>query len=109
MPFGLCNAPATFQRLMQTVFQADMFNILLVYLDDIGVYSATLDEHLAKLDTVLSRLGMYGLKLKISKCSFFKKSVKYLGHVVSEEGVATDPEKIVAVRRWPIPQTLRQL
>ena len=86
-----------------------MFNILLVYLDDIVVYSATLDEHLARLDTVLSRLGMYGLKLKISKCSFFKKSVKYLGHVVSEEGVATDHEKIVAVREWPIPQTLRQL
>ena len=78
------HAPATFQRLMQTVFQADMFNILLVYLDDIVVYSAILDEHLAKLDTVLSRLGMYGLKLKISKCSFFKKSVKYLGHETRE-------------------------
>ena len=107
--FGLCNAPATFQRLMQTAFHAEMFNILLVYLDDIVVYSDTLDEHLARLDTVFTRLKSYGLKLEIRKCSFFKKSVKYLGHVVSSEGVATDPDKISAVRDWAPPQTLREL
>ena len=109
MPFGLCNAPATFQRLMQTAFHADMFNILLVYLDDIVVYSNTLDEQLTRLDTVFTRLGSYGLKLEIKKCSFFQKSVKYLGHVVSGEGVATDPEKITAVREWAVPETLREL
>ena len=74
----------------------NMFNILLVYLDDIDVYSNTLDEHLTRLDTVFTRLGSYGLKLEIKKCSFFQKSVKYLGHVVSGEGVATDPDKITA-------------
>ena len=109
IPFGLCNAPATFQRLLQTAFHAEMFNILLVYLDDIVVYSDTLDEHLARLDTVFTRLKSYGLKLEIRKCSFFKKSVKYLGHVVSSEGVATDPDKISAVRDWALPQTLREL
>ena len=103
MPFGLCDAPATFQRLMQTAFFADMFNIILVYLDDIVVYSNTLDEQLTRFDTVLTRLGSYGLKLEIKKCSFLQTSVKYLGHVVSGEGVATDPEKITAVREWAVP------
>ena len=111
MPFGLSNAPATFQSLMQTALHADMFNILLVYLDDIVVYSNALDEQLAWLDTVnvFTRLGSYGLKLEIKKCSFFQKSVKYLGHVVSGEGVATDPEKITAVREWAVPKTLRDI
>ena len=109
MQFGLCNAPATFQRLMQTAFHADMFNILLVYLVDIVVYSNALDEHLARLDTVFTRLGSYGLKLEVKKCSFFQKSGKYLGHVVSGEGVATDPEKVTAVREWAVLETLRNL
>ena len=109
MPFGLCNSPATFQRLMQTVFHADMFAILLVYLDDIVVYSSTLEEHIARLDIVFSRLKLYGLKLEVRKCNLFKKSVHYLGHVVSGDGVATDPNKITAVREWAVPQTLREL
>ena len=109
MPFGLCNAPATFQRLMQTAFHADMFNILLVCLNDIVVYSNMLDEQLTRLDTVFTGLGSYGLKLEIKKCSFFQKSVKYIGHVVSGEGVATDPEKIIAVLEWGVAEALRDL
>ena len=73
------------------------------------MYSNALDEHLARLDTVFTRLGSYGLKLEIKKCSFFQKSGKYLGHVVSGEGVATDPEKVTAVREWAVPETLKNL
>ena len=109
MPFGLCNAPATFQRLMQATMNDFIFQILLVYLDDILVYASTFQEHLERLDKVFSRLSKAGLRLKLSKCSFLRKQVTYLGHNVSADGVATDCNKISAVTNWGRPKGVREL
>ena len=109
MPFGLVNAPATFERLMERVLTGLQWQTCLVYLDDIIIYSKGADEHRRRLEEVLGRLDAAGLKLKPSKCQLMRKSVTFLGHVVSSEGVATDPEKVKAVREWQTPDTLRNL
>ena len=109
MPFGLCNSPATFQRLMEACFTDENFEILLLYLDDILVFSKTIEEHLQRLDKVFSKLKSHGLKMKPSKCNFFHTSVKYLGHIVSADGVSTDPEKTEAIRSWPTPTSEKEL
>ena len=84
MAFGLCNAPATFQRLMQTAFREEMFSILLCYLDDVLIFSSTIAEQLQRLDTVFTRLTEYGLKLERKKCAFFQSEVQYLGQRKSQ-------------------------
>ena len=104
LPFGLCNAGSTFQRLMDIVMKGANFEICLVYLDDIIVYSEDADEHLRRLEIVFSKLQKARLKLKPSKCKILQKRVAFLGHVVSDEGLATDPEKIAAVIDWPRPE-----
>ncbi len=101
MPFGLCNAPSTFQRLMERLFGDQQCQSLLLYLDDIVVFSSSVDQHLARTEVVLSRLHNEGLKAKLSKCAFLKKEGHYLGHVLSSEGVSTDPGKVEAVAHWP--------
>ena len=97
MPFGLTNAPATFQRLMESCLGELHLNWCIIYLDDIIVFSRTPEEHIHRLRAVFEKLKAAGLKLKPSKCDFFNKEIKYLGHVVSEQGVSTDPDKIKAV------------
>lgn len=109
MPFGLCNAPATFQRLMQHCFRDEVFQILLVFLDDIIVFSRTVEEQIQRLEVVFQKLRQHGLKLKPSKCDFFKEEVKYLGHIVSKHGINTDPLKVQAVSDWATPSTPKQL
>ena len=109
MPFGLCNAPALFQRIMQTIFREDLLQILLVYLDDIIVYSSSIADHLKRLKRVFQKLREHGLKVEAAKCQFFQRRVKYLGHVVSAEGVGTDSAKTEAVASWPTPKTLKDL
>ena len=109
MPFGLIGAPATFQRLMQHCFSDEVFNILLVFLDDIIVYSANIRKHLERLEQVFKRLRQHRLKLKASKCHFFKREVRYLGHVVSADGIQTDPDKISSVRDFEVPTTVKKL
>lgn len=109
MPFGLCNAPSTFQRLMQRLFGDQQCQSLLLYLDDIIVYSSTVAQHLERLGLVLGRLQREGLKAKLSKCAFFQTEVSYLGHIVSDKGVATDPGKIAAVAEWRVPNTVAEL
>ena len=110
MPFGLCNSPATFQRLMQRCLGDQALQSILIYLDDIIIFSATFDEHLKRLERVFSRLKHHGLKIKPAKCSFFQTQVKYLGHlVVAGEGVKPDPDKISAVQDWPQPTTVTEL
>ncbi|XP_077947563.1 uncharacterized protein LOC144388873 isoform X3 [Gasterosteus aculeatus] len=109
MPFGLCNAPGTFQRLMERIFGAQHFQTLLLYLDDVIVFSSTVDEHLKRLDAVLSRLQQEKLKVKFEKCCFFRTEVNYLGHVITEDGVATDPGKLSAVANWPRPTNATEL
>ena len=109
MPFGLCNAPATFQRLMENCFGDINMQSCLIYLDDIVVFSRTFEEHVERLSLVFERLAEAGLKLSPAKCRLFQDKIKYLGHIVSSEGIATDPEKIRCVKDWPVPQTLEQL
>ena len=109
MPFGLCNAPATFQRLMENCLGDLNMQSCLIYHDDIVVYSKTLDEHVERLSLVFDRLIDAGLKLSPAKCSLFQDRLKYLGHIVSAEGISTDPQKIQSVRDWPVPKTLEQL
>lgn len=109
MPFGLCNAPSTFQRLMERMFGDCRYQSVLLYLDDVIVFSSSIQQHLLRLEEVFSRLQKQGLKVKLSKCNFFQRQVKYLGHIVSAEGVATDPDKVAAVREWKTPTNLAEL
>ena len=109
MPFGLCNAPATFQRLMERAMGDINLRDCLIYLDDIIIFSDTFEAHLDRLEAVFQRLHTYNLKLKASKCEFFKKEVTYLGHVVSTEGIKTDPEKIRALKDWPVPKSVKDV
>ncbi len=109
MPFGLQNAPSSFQRLMNRIFQEELNAFVLVYLDDIIVFSRSLDDHFRHLEVVFQRLREAGLKLKLKKCSFVKDSVPYLGHIVSANGLATDPAKIAAMMKFPAPKNVKQL
>ena len=103
MPFGLCNAPATFQRLMDAVLAGLQWSSCLVYLDDVIIPGKDFEDHLQNIRVVLERLRQAGLKLHPTKCHFGKKQVTFLGHVVSEDGVATDPQKTSKVASWPVP------
>ncbi|MGL5209396.1 reverse transcriptase domain-containing protein [Cetobacterium sp.] len=109
MPFGLCNAPATFQRLMQRCLGGQLMETTLVYLDDVIVYSPDFGSHLQHLEQVFRSLERYGLKLQPDKCQLFRKEVKFLGHIVSAAGISVDPEKVAAVQGWTAPKTVRQV
>lgn len=106
-PFGLSNAPATYQRLMECVLRNLTYKICLIYLDDILVYSKTFPEHLNHLRQVFDRLRHANLKLKPSKCKFACNKVHYLGHVVSSEGIAPDEDKISTVKDFPRPHNVK--
>ncbi|CAK1604350.1 unnamed protein product [Parnassius mnemosyne] len=108
MPFGLCNAPATFERLMELVLTGLIGDSCLVYLDDIIIVGRTFEEHLQNLERVLMKIQSANLKLSPKKCSLFKRQVSFLGYVVSEEGIRTDPVKIAAVKDWPVPKDKTQ-
>ncbi|GBM18800.1 Retrovirus-related Pol polyprotein from transposon 297 [Araneus ventricosus] len=109
MPFGLCSDPATFERLMETVLRGLMSEACLVYLDDIIIVGRTFAEHLNNIRKVLQRLQKANLKLSPKKCRFFRKEISYLGHIISADGVKTDPEKSKAVVDWPRPETVHDL
>ena len=106
MPFGATNAPTTFQRLMHDCLGDLNMRWCIVYLDDIIIYSDTKEEHRRRLEAVFQKLAAAGLKLIPSKCFFFKEEIDYLGHVVSREGIFTNPKKVEAVTKWPTPQTV---
>ena len=109
MPFGLTNAPATFQAAMNILFALLLRKCVLVFMDDILIYSATLEEHLQHLEQVFTILQENQLYVKLSKCSFAQQELEYLGHVISAAGVQTDPAKISAVRDWPVPTNVKQV
>ena len=106
MPFGLTNAPATFQRLMESCLGDMHLNWCIIYLDDVIVFSKTPEDHLVRLKCVFQKLREAGLKLKPSKCEFFKDRIAYLGHIVSKAGIETDPKKIKDIWEWPRPNTV---
>ena len=105
MPFGLTNAPATFQRLMESCLGKLHLNWCIIYLHDIIVFSKTPEDHLIRLHGIFEKLSTAGLKLKPSKCEFFKSKITYLGHIVLAKGIETDPKKIEAVKKWTVPKT----
>ena len=109
MPFGLTNAPATFQRLMESCLSDLHLNWCIIYLDDVIVFSKTPEEHIERLEAVFKKISDAGLKLKPSKCEFFKKRIHYLGHIVSDKGIETDPKKIEAIVKWPGPRTVHEV
>ena len=109
MPMGTVNATSTFQRLMQQCLGNMHLKECVVFLDDILVYASTFEEHLKRLHNVFQRLRDCGLKLKPSKCEFLKSHCNYLGHVVSAEGISTDPNKIDKVKNWKTPVNAKEL
>lgn len=109
MPFGLSNAPSTFQSLMNLVLQPFLRRCVLVFFNDILIYSNTYTEHLQHLRAVLEVLQANNLHIKRSKCSFATSSVAYLGHIISAQGVAMDSTKVQAVHSWPQPKSARGL
>ncbi|CAF4948538.1 unnamed protein product [Pieris macdunnoughi] len=109
MPFGLKNAPATFQRLMNNVLAGLQGERCFVYLDDIVVYSYDLKSHIKNLKSVFQKLRSHNLKLQADKCEFLRKEVGYLGHIITEHGVKPDPKKIEAVQKFPIPKCAKDI
>ena len=106
MPFGLSNAPAVFQELMSVVLQG-LGDFAIAYLDDILVFSPTLEDHLQHLDTIFDRLRKHDLKLKLKKCNFLESETNYLGFIIGKDGIKPDPKKVEAIRSLPIPTCVR--
>jgi hypothetical protein len=109
MPFGLCNAPSTFQATMNLIFEPYLRQFVIVFFDDILIYSPTLESHLQHLEVVFQCLLDNEFCLKQSKCSFAQQSIEYLGHIVSAAGVGPDPAKISVMVDWPQPKSVKQL
>jgi hypothetical protein len=109
VPFGLTNAPATFMCLMNNVLRKFLDKFVLVFIDDILIYSKNIEEHEEHLRLVLQVLREHQLYAKFSKCDFFQKKIHYLGHVMFEEGVAVDPNKIKSIMEWPTPRDVSDI
>lgn len=109
MPFGLSNASSTFQATMNEMFRPYLRRFVLVFFDDILVYSATWTDHMDHLQVVLLILRQHQLVAKRAKCLFGQTSMEYLGHVLSNQGLSVDPCKIVAVQQWPVPKNVKDV
>ena len=109
MPFGLATAPFTFQRAMELVLVGLTYSICLCYLDDIIIFSNSIDEHCERLRAVLTRFRQHNLRLNLSKCTFAATKVHYLGYMISEDGVSPLPSKVEAVRQIPVAKTVKEV
>ena len=106
MPFGLTNAPGTFQRLMNNLFAQYIYKGVLIFLDDVLVYSGDIEQHTQNLKITFETLRKANLRLKPKKCKFFQKQVDYLGHTIQADGTSPDPAKVEAVKEWPVPKNV---
>lgn len=109
MPFGLSNAPSTFQATMNEIFRPHLRKFVLVFFDDILIYSPSWEAHLEHLRSVLSLLRLHQLVAKRAKCMFGQTTVEYLGHVLSSRGLSVDPSKIVFIQQWPVPKNIKEV
>ena len=109
MPFGLSNAPATFQRLMNEIFKEDLFKHVLIFLDEILLYSETPAKNIEHLENVFLKLRTAGSKLKPKKCDLFQTQMNYLGHVLDKTGIRPHFKKLEAVRDWERPKAVTQV
>ena len=109
LPFGLCNAPATCERLMDRVLCGMRWSRCLAYLDDVISFGRSIPEALARLEEVLAHLSDFGLQLKSKKCTFMQTEMIFLGHIVGRTGLACDPAKLSAVRNWHVPGKVKAL
>jgi hypothetical protein len=109
MFFGLTNAPAYFMYLMNSVFMPKLDKFVVVFIDDILIYSRNEREHTKHLHTVLQRLCDHQLYAKLSKCDFWLREINFLGHTISPDGISLDPNKVQEVMNWKPPTTVRQI
>ncbi|GBG64203.1 hypothetical protein CBR_g40903 [Chara braunii] len=109
MPFGLCNAPGTFQHAMNRIFHDHLDKFVVVYLDDILIFSKSAEEHAQHVETVLSLLRQHKYKINLQKCEFGRAKILYLGHEVSAEGIRREDAKVASIRDWPRPQTVTEV
>ena len=109
MPFGLTNAPTTFMRMMDNLLRPFTNSFVVVYLDDILIFSRSWEEHLQHIQQVLNTLRQHQLYANLEKCSFGMTQIQYLGYIVDEDGVHVDPSKIQVIQDWPAPTTLTEL
>src|SRR5215469_9786661 len=109
LPFGLANAPSTFQRLMDVVLKELQGREAYVFLDDILVYSENIEQHALRLEHVLERFEKANLLLQPAKCSFAKAEVQYLGYIISKDGISASPDKLKAVREYPTPTNVKEV
>ena len=109
MPYGLTNAPATFSTLMNQVLRDYLDDFVVVYLDDIVIYSESMEEHEEHLRRVFERLRKHELYLKLSKCSFAQKRIKFLGHIIEQGRVQMDPIKVKVIQEWQAPTNVSEL
>jgi hypothetical protein len=109
VPFRLSNAPIVFMCLMNGVFREYLDQFVIVFLDDILIYSKSEEEHEHHLRMVLQVLREHRLYAKLSKCSFYQKQIHYLGHIISKDGIAVDPEKIEAIKEWSAPKNVTKV
>jgi hypothetical protein len=109
LPFGLTNAPATFMTLMNNIFREYLDKFVIIYLDDILIYSKTKEEHLQHVRIILETLRKHKLYAKINKCELVRTSVEYTGHFISAQGISVDPRKITTIQQWPAPTNVSEL
>lgn len=109
MPFGLANSPSVFQSFKNDIFRDMLDKWVIVYIDDILIYSNSMEEHIRQVRLVLQRLIQYKLYAKLEKCEFPQTSISFLGYIISQEEVAMDEKKVRGVLDWPLPQTIKKL
>lgn len=109
MPYGVTGGPATFQRVMNNILAPLLRICVIVFIDDILIYSKTWEEHIQHVAAVFQILREHQFKVKLSKCFFARQELPYLGHIISAKGVATDPKKVIIVQKWPVPSSVKEL